>query len=131
MNKEIILYLFFGILTTIINFIVYLVTLKISGIYILSTTLAFILAIVFAYITNKKYVFKKVTVSFKELIEEFMKFLSSRIFTYIVDVLGMILLIEYFSQGEVISKLIINVIVVFLNYILSKIYIFRGKKLKD
>lgn len=56
MTKEVFLYLIFGVLTTIVNFIVYFLVLKISDNYIFATTIAFIVAVIFAYITNKKYV---------------------------------------------------------------------------
>ncbi len=125
MNKEVILYLFFGVLTTAVNFLVYFLVLKLSDNYVFSTTMAFIVAVIFAYVTNKKYVFENVTSSFKKLLDEFFRFVTSRIFTYIIDVLGMILLIEYLSHGEVVSKIAVNIVVVGINYILSKIYIFK------
>ncbi|WP_320046309.1 GtrA family protein [uncultured Ilyobacter sp.] len=128
MNRELILYIFFGVLTTIVNFITYLLILKINKNYIFATTLAFITAIIFAYITNKKYVFEKKTSSLKELLKEFIKFLTSRAFTYFVDVLGMIFLIKYLSQGEISSKIIVNITVVILNYLFSKLYIFKTEK---
>lgn len=129
MTKEVFLYLIFGVLTTIVNFIVYFLVLKISDNYIFATTIAFIVAVIFAYITNKKYVFNNVTNSFKNFLSEFFRFLASRFFTYFVDVFGMVLLIEYLSQGEVISKIIINIVVVVLNYILSKLYIFKKESI--
>lgn len=129
MTKEVFMYLVFGVLTTIVNFIVYFLVLKISDNYVFSTTIAFIVAVIFAYITNKKYVFNNVTNSFKKLLSEFFRFFASRFFTYFIDVFGMVLLIEYLSQGQVVSKIIINIVVVVLNYILSKLYIFKKESI--
>nr|WP_321328338.1 GtrA family protein [uncultured Ilyobacter sp.] len=128
MSRELILYIFFGVLTTVVNFITYFLILKISKNYVFATTIAFIIAIIFAYITNKKYVFEKKTSSLKNLLKEFIKFLTSRAFTYFVDVLGMIFLIKYLSQGEISSKIIVNITVIILNYLFSKLYIFKAEK---
>ena len=93
LNKETFLYLIFGILTTIINIVSFFLFNKLFD-YKLSNIIAFILAIVFAYITNKKYVFESKKEEKLEIIKEFIFFIGSRLFTFVLDMLLMILFIE-------------------------------------
>ena len=93
LNKETFLYLIFGILTTIINIVSFFLFNKLFD-YKLSNIIAFILAIVFAYITNKVYVFESKKEEKLEIIKEFIFFIGSRLFTFILDMLLMVLFIE-------------------------------------
>ncbi len=127
-NKEIITYVIFGVLTTIVNFVVYGILIVGNIDYRISTTIAFIISILFAYITNKIYVFNSKTYGTIETIVEFIKFLLSRVITYIVDIFGLIILIEIVQIDSMVSKVIINIVVIILNYILSKIIVFQNKK---
>ena len=127
-NKEIINYLIFGVLTTITNLLVYYILTNTilnpnNNIELqISNILAWIVAITFAYITNKLYVFnKKETKISKEII----KFLSSRILTLILEILLMYIFVSTLKFNDQIMKLIITIIVVILNYILSKIIVFK------
>ena len=120
--KEMSLYLVFGVLTTVINFLVYFGLIEMKFNYIVSTTVAFIISVLFAYFTNKKYVFLSKSGS---VYSELIKFFLSRIFTYFLDLLGLVLLISVLHYNEVVSKIIINVVIVILNYIFSKKWIFN------
>ena len=124
LNKETFLYLIFGILTTIINIVSFFLFNKLFD-YKLSNIIAFILAIIFAYITNKKYVFESKKEEKIEIIKEFIFFIGSRLFTFIIDMLLMILFIEGLFMNVLISKIIVNVVVIILNYILSKKLVFK------
>ena len=124
LNKETVLYLIFGILTTIVNIVSFFLFNKLFN-YKLSNIIAFILAIVFAYITNKKYVFESKKEEKTEIIKEFIFFIGSRLFTFVLDMLLMVLFIEALFMNVLISKIIANIFVIILNYILSKKLVFK------
>ena len=124
LNKETFLYLIFGILTTIVNIVSFFLFNKLFD-YKLSNIIAFILAIVFAYITNKKYVFESKKEEKTEIIKEFIFFIGSRLFTFVLDMLLMVLFIEALFMNVLISKIIANIFVIILNYILSKKLVFK------
>lgn len=120
-SKELVAYFIVGVLTTIINFIVYYAMIFVNVDYKISNTAAFIISVIFAFITNKKYVF----LSDKSYFNEFIKFSLGRLFTYILDIGTMIILIEVFSVSEYMSKLWTNILVMIANYIISKFWTFK------
>lgn len=123
-SKEVIYYLFFGVLTTLIDAIVFYIFNNIFKInYIISTIIAWSFAILFAYITNKTWVFKSKENS--NILKEFISFVSFRIASLIMSIIFMIIFIEILSINEFISKLMVNVFVVIANYFFSKILIFK------
>lgn len=124
---EINLYLIFGLLTTIINVVVYEVLCYLNMDYKLSNTIAFIVAVIFAYVTNKVIVFKKKSENLKALIYEGVKFFTSRIFTYFIELVMLMVLVDIISYDKSISKWIVTIIVVILNYFLSKKKVFVDK----
>lgn len=126
LNSEGIKYIIFGVLTTIINIISYFI-LNILGIhYVVSNTIAFILSITFAFITNKLYVFSSHKWDSKVVLKESSAFLASRLATFIIDTVLMILLVQALKINDFISKCIVNIIIIILNYILSKFIVFKG-----
>ena len=118
--KEIIFYLFFGVCTTIINFFVFWIFSKYFNPEI-SNVFAWIISVIFAFVTNKLWVFRTTGFVFKELLE----FTASRILSFAIDEGLLILLISYFFLNALISKIITNIFVVLLNYLLSKFIIFK------
>ncbi|MTI48652.1 GtrA family protein [Sporosalibacterium faouarense] len=126
--REIGLYTIFGVFTTLINFIVYYLLIYLNIDFKIATSIAFIVSVIFAYFTNRNYVFSVRAKSIKEMSLEGLKFLSSRILTYFFDIFGLMLLIELINMDQVISKLVVNVLVVIINYVLSKFYIFKKEK---
>jgi putative flippase GtrA len=120
-SNELIAYFVVGVLTTIVNFIVYYALIYIGLDYKISNTIAFIVSVIFAFITNKKYVF----LSDKSYFQEFIKFSFGRLFTYVLDIGTLIILIEMFSLSEYISKLWTNILVMIANYIISKFWTFK------
>ncbi|HAS91541.1 MAG TPA: GtrA family protein [Sedimentibacter sp.] len=120
-SKELAAYLIAGILTTIVNFIVYYAMLFIGIDYKISNTAAFIISVIFAFIINKKYVF----LSDKSYFKEFIKFSLGRLFTYALDIGAMIILIEVFSVSEYMAKLWTNILVMISNYLISKFWTFK------
>lgn len=124
-KREILSYLFFGVTTTIVNIVVFQILMKISIDYKIANLLALILAKLYAYITNKLFVFRSHCNSLSELIMEFLRFASARGVTGIIDYFGMIFAIEILNLAPILSKYILQVIVIVLNYILSKMTVFK------
>lgn len=120
-SKELAAYFIAGVLTTLVNFIVYYAMLFMGIDYKISNTAAFIISVIFAFIVNKKYVF----LSDKSYIEEFIKFSLGRVFTYVLDIGTMIVLIEVFSVSEYMAKLWTNILVMVSNYFISKFWTFK------
>ena len=120
-SKELAAYFIAGVLTTLVNFIVYYAMLFMGIDYKISNTAAFIISVIFAFIVNKKYVF----LSDKSYIEEFIKFSLGRVFTYVLDIGTMIVLIEVFSVSECMAKLWTNILVMVSNYLISKFWTFK------
>ncbi len=122
--KEGILYLFFGGLTTLINIVSFYLLRKISIELYISNILAWILSVLFAFITNKKYVFESNGNTLKEMVS----FFICRIASLIFDLLFMYIMIQLLNTNELLSKILSNVLVVIINYILSKLFIFKVKE---
>lgn len=127
LNSEAFKYVIFGVLTTLINILFYLVLNKIGMLYIISNTIAFVMSIIFAFITNKIYVFNSNTWKLKIVIKEGITFLCSRLASFALDTFLMILLIEMVWMNDFIAKCIVNVIVIVVNYILSKFIVFKNR----
>lgn len=124
--KSISLYVIFGILTTLINIITFKVLMDLNIQYMFSNVVAFIVSVIFAYVTNRKWVFySKINTKF-QVIEEFLKFLISRITTFLFDFFGMIFMIEVLRCGKLNSKMYVNIVVVILNYLISKNIVFKS-----
>lgn len=129
LNKETILYLIFGILTTVINIAVCgLLYDLLHWNIILANGIAWVLSVIFAFITNKFFVFNSNTVSKTVLIKETILFLTARLVSLGFDMLAIWLMIDIWHINVWIAKIISNIIVVVLNYIFSKLFIFNHKQ---
>ncbi len=125
-NKEIINYLIFGVLTTLVNIIVFEISANWIHIhYLVSNIIAWFLSVLFAYITNRKYVFES---NDKEIGKEMAKFFSSRLATLGLDMVIMWLLVDILTANNLLAKIIANILVVIGNYILSKLIVFNDKE---
>ena len=127
-TKEIMLYIVFGVLTTIINlgsFFIMNSILKWNE--NISNLIAILLAVLFAYITNKDLVFHSGAETVKEKIMEFIRFMAGRAFTMIVEFVGGLILFEL-PIPNIITKMGLTVIVVILNFFISKFFAFKNKK---
>ena len=128
--EEIINYLIFGFLTTLVAIITYLFfanilfTVKNDLTVQISNVLSWICAVTFAYITNRKYVFKSKTKG-KKKTKEVINFFLARLFSLIADMLMMYILFSIIHMDDTLAKLIVQVVVVVLNYVLSKMIIFK------
>lgn len=125
MNKEIISYLIVGVLTTIISistyfvFSTFILKSKSTMVVEINNIISWIISVMFAYIANKKYVFK----SNRKGLKEVRDFISSRIFTLLVEIVLMYFLVLIIN--DLIAKVLIQFIIIILNYILSKKIVFK------
>lgn len=134
-TKEVIFYIIFGVLTTIVNIATSYVLkafFHIEG--NIASTIGIIVCVLFAYFTNRKLVFNSQAVTIKEKLTEFWKFSLGRAFTMIVEIIGVFLLnniIHAFygmfsdNTAYLINKLIISAIVIVLNFFISKFFAFK------
>ena len=125
--KDIIPYVFFGVCTTAVNVIAYWCTSHLLGQkLIVSTIFAWIIAVLFAYITNRKWVFHSRANSITGITKEILSFFSCRLVTGFIDIICMYLFVDIFGFNDVVVKFGANILVILLNYIASKFIIFRG-----
>lgn len=123
---SILMYLIMGGFATIINIVAFWFCEAVLGWdYRVANTIAWIASVLFAYFSNKKYVFESYTPSWKDKLREASSFFGFRFLTYIVDILVMILLISVLSVDELWAKIWTNIIVLVLNYVFSKWIIFK------
>lgn len=128
LTKEVILYGIFGVLTTAVNLVsFYIMFYKLEMDKNLANFIAILLAVLFAYITNKDLVFHSEAKSFKERIQQFLKFVSGRAFTMAVEYFGGMILFQTIIP-EMISKCALTVIVIVLNFFISKFFAFKKSK---
>lgn len=124
--REIILYLIFGGLTTLVNIVIYFITTKIFFIdYQISNVIAWIISVTFAFVTNKLFVFESKNKIKKDNLKEAISFYLFRILSLVIDIITMYILVEVFTIDDMISKIISNVIVIIVNYLFSKLFIFK------
>lgn len=126
--KSVILYLVFGVLTTVVNIVAYYL-LDLNGLFntVINTSIAWVVAVIFAYVTNKKWVFESRVKGFKDNFKEMMSFFGCRIATGLMDVGIMFVFVDLLGYDDMIIKIASNVLVVILNYVGSKLLVFRNK----
>jgi len=128
-HRETILYLFFGAFTTLVNIVSYLFfTRVILFNFMVANALAWILAVLFAYVTNKFFVFESKRIEIKFLFKEFLSFVSFRLLSGVVEMLIMYVMIDLLFVNDIIVKAFTNIVVIVLNYFFSKMIIFKNKK---
>lgn len=127
--KSIILYIFFGVCTTLVNIIVYLLFSSFLNCSVtISTIFAWIIAVLFAYLTNRTWVFNSKKNGFSERINELYKFYLCRLMTGIIDLIGMYILVSRLNYTDVTIKLFLNIIIIIINYIASKLIVFNNER---
>lgn len=124
-KKEAIRYLFWGVMTVLLNYFSYLF-LKQFLTYQIANLFSILITKVFAYCTNKKFVFQTKT-NLKEQIYEIFRYILGRGLTGVVDFVGLIFLVNVLSVDDRIGKLIMIVITTALNYLLGKVFVFKKK----
>lgn len=124
-TREIIFYAIFGVLTTIVNIGTFAIMTNIfKWNENTSNIIAIILAVLFAYITNKDLVFHSNAQGNKEKLKEFIKFIAGRAFTMVVEFVGCFLMFKL-PIPEIVSKCIITILVIILNFFISKFFAFK------
>lgn len=141
--KELLLYLVFGVLTTLVNLLTFWVFTKLLGeeLYLINNAIAWVVGVIFAFITNKLFVFESKSWKSKTAGKEFVEFVGARLFSFGVEEGGLWLFVDALGFGEksltilgititgqIIAKIALAVIVVILNYFFSKFIIFKKKK---
>ena len=124
--KEFLLYVIFGALTTLVNFVTYYIFYNILTFSnVASTIISWVFSVIFAYVTNKLFVFKSRSFKPGLVIRETASFFSARALTGVFDVAFMYIMVDLLSFNGGLCKLLSNVFVVILNYIFSKVWIFK------
>ena len=152
-TKEIVTYVFFGVLTTVINLAAFGIFKEIfvkigwEGIinkiipegnalydifsggtdYLDANCIAWVIGVVFAFVTNKLWVFESKSWKPSVAGKEFTGFVGARVFSFVIETLMMFVLVSLISCPEMVAKIIVGVVVVILNYIFSKLFIFKKK----
>lgn len=152
-TKEIVSYVFFGVMTTIVNLAVFYLTKKLfaaigwNGVfntivpedskivelfsggseYLDANLIAWVAGVIFAFVTNKLFVFESKSWKPSVAGKEFTGFVGARVFSLVVEMLGMFVMVTLLTWNELIAKLIVGVVVIIMNYIFSKLLIFRKK----
>ena len=125
---EVITYLIFGDLTTVVNYLVYLPVYNLLGLSAaLSNAIAWVVAVAFAYVTNKPFVFKSHDWSSKTVIPELTKFVGCRVASGAAETLVLLVAVDILHWNGNLWKLLTSVLVVILNYIGSKLVVFKKK----
>lgn len=125
---DILSYLFFGVLTTVVNYIIYLPCYNLLGLSAaVSNGIAWIIAVAFAYLTNKPFVFKSNDWSAKTVIPELTKFVGCRFGSGAAETVILLLTVDILGWNGNLWKLFTQVLVVVLNYVGSKLLVFRKK----
>ena len=125
--REIINYLFFGVLTTVVNYVTYLVMSPFFVLTTVPTVVAWVLSVLFAYLTNRKYVFCSHSTG-RDALKEAGGFVTARVMSGVLDVAIMWVFADCIGFNDLVIKLLSNVMVVVFNYVASKLVVFGKKK---
>lgn len=144
--KEIIMYLIMGGATTVVNWGAYAAAVSLIHLnqtilgfdadLLISNIIAWTLAVIFAYVTNKIFVFESYSWKLKFVVKEFIAFVIARLATGILEIVGVPFLVNLGLNQTIggiegmVSKIVVSIIVVILNYVFSKLFIFKNDKEK-
>lgn len=128
--KEMVNYLFFGVCATGVNFITYFLAARLLGIdEVISNILSWLVSVLFAYVTNRIFVFESKTKGVKAILKEMTSFILARIVTgALCDVGTFTIMVKVWHIHDVIAKIVTQIMVVITNYLFSKLLIFKHKK---
>ena len=134
LNKETISYLIFGVLTTIINIVVFWFAerelafiMSEDAASLVGNVIAWVISVAFAFVTNKLFVFESKSMAFKVVMAELTGFVIARLLSLAFDEGFMFVAIVLLGMNSLLAKIISNVFVVIINYVLSKFFIFKNK----
>lgn len=130
--REVISYIFWGVMTTLVNYVVYFVCTKALGIdYLISNVAAWFLSVLFAFWVNKVYVFRSYDKDIRTMVREFGTFVSARILSGVLETGMLALFVETLHFNSDVVKIAASVLVVIINYVLSKLIIFKKQGGKE
>ena len=127
-NRDILLYLVFGVLTTLVNYIVYFPCCYVGIPASVSNILAWVVSVLFAYLTNKPFVFRSKDWSMKTVVPEAARFFGCRIGSGALESSILFVTVDLLHWNSAVWKIFTSVLVVVLNYVGSKLLVFRKKK---
>ena len=131
-NNTMIRYLFFGGCTTLVNLVSFYCLRQMNVAMNLANAISIVVAILFAYIVNSKFVFHDKCESLRDHIKPFGKFIGARACTMFIEIGGLWFLVEVLLWKEMIGKLLIQFVIIVLNYVFSKFFVFTsGKKQEE
>ncbi|WP_322176406.1 GtrA family protein [Acutalibacter caecimuris] len=124
--RELILYVFFGVLTTLVNWVCYWLLADVLRLHYMGATfLAQVLAILFAYVTNRRWVFESKVTGLKGIAGEMAKFFAARGVSLVMDMLFMYVGVDLLCINDKAVKVVSSVAVIVANYVFSKLFVFR------
>ncbi|MDC7290850.1 GtrA family protein [Blautia schinkii] len=123
-ESSVVRYVFFGGCTTMVNLISFYILRKLHVELNVANVISIILAILFAYVVNSKYVFQDKCDTLKDHLRPFCKFISARLVTMVIEVGGVWLLVEVLHMDDMLGKFLTQFIVLALNYVFSKFFVF-------
>lgn len=127
--KDLIPYAIFGVLTTLVNIIVYWLCAHPFHLpVLLSTVIAWVLSVLFAYVTNRKWVFHSEAKGRSAILKEITSFFSCRLATGVLDGVSMFVFVDLLKLNDMAVKVIANIVVIIINYLASKLVIFKHKE---
>ncbi len=127
-NSELISYLFVGVATTLVNYIVYWAATRLAGMGVMpGTWTAWVVAVAFGYWANKTFVFKTHCENFSALVKEAASFFAMRLVSLGMETVLMFVTVQVMHLNDLVMKLVINLVVIVLNYVFSKLFIFKKK----
>ncbi|MFD0897519.1 GtrA family protein [Loigolactobacillus binensis] len=130
-NMALINYIVFGVLTTAVNLgVFWLASSQLHLYYLLANLLAWFLSVVFAFFTNKYFVFKSRTVGLLPFLKEFLLFLWMRVLSGVFDMGSMFVMVSVLKINDVFAKILTQFVIVILNYTFSKAVIFKERGAK-
>lgn len=127
-HREMISYLFWGVMTTVVNYVSYILLTEAAHIYYLtSTVIAWTISVLFAYFVNKLFVFQSRSWDWRVALRELWQMVAARLFSLGLEMAIMWFFVDTLRCNHLVIKLAANVVVVVVNYVLSKFIIFRQK----
>jgi len=128
-HREVISYIFFGGLTTLVNFVVYFIASWGLGLLAwLSTTVSWVVAVAFAFITNKIFVFRSKEKTAKGVFKESVLFIGTRLFVLMASAAAMFVFVDTLELNEPLIFTIVQIAIIIFNYVAGKLLVFKGNQ---
>ena len=125
-NTELVAYLFAGVATTIVNYVVYFMATRWMGLGVMAGTwVAWIIAVAFGYVVNKAFVFHTHCESMAALAKEAASFFAMRLVSLGMETVLMFVTVELMGLNDLVMKPLVNIVVIIANYVFSKLFIFK------